>query len=157
MCQSLPVTALHQLGWATVTVWLVVNLVNALQSIGFVLRPSRGMGPNRRIGLVIAALAVPAGAALVQLIRQGSAQWVGPAVFVTFVILMLVVDYWRPIEFRAPPLSSVLVPYLVLFFGGIVAMGAPMFWLDRGLWAVTVATSVLLVTSMVFAQHKGQL
>jgi len=149
-------TDLHDLGWATVTVWLVVNSVNVLQSMGFALRPSRGMGPNRRIGLVIAALAVPASAALVDFVRQGSAQWMGPAIFVTFVILMLVVDYWRPIEFRSPPRPSMLVPYLVLFFGGIVAMGAPMFWLDRGLWAVTVATSVLLMASMVFAQRQGQ-
>ncbi len=145
------------LGWATVTVWLVVNLVNVLQSIGFVLRPSRGMDPNQRIGLLIAALAVPAGAALIGLARQGSAQWVGPAIFITFVLLMLVVDYWRPIEFRSPPRRSVLVPYLVLFFGSIVAMGAPMFWLDRGLWAVTVATSLLLLTSMVFAHHRDRL
>jgi hypothetical protein len=143
------------LGWATVTVWLVVNLVNVLQSIGFALRPSRGMGPNRRIGLLIAALAVPAGAALIGLVRQGSAQWVGPAVFIGFVLLMLVVDYWRPIEFRSPTRQSVLVPYLVLFFGGIVAMGAPMFWIDRGLWAVTVATSLLLLTSMVFAHRSA--
>ncbi len=149
-------TDLHDLGWATVTVWLVVNSVNVLQSLGFALRPSRGMGPNHRIGLVIAALAVPACAALVDFVRQGSAWWMGPAIFVTFVILMLVVDYWRPIEFRSPPRPSVLVPYLVLFFGGIVAMGAPMFWLHRGLWAVTVATSVLLMASMVFAERRGQ-
>jgi hypothetical protein len=34
-------------------------------------------------------------------------------------------------------------------------MGIPMFRLNRGLWLVNVATSVLLIGSMVAAMRKG--
>ena len=46
-----------------------------------------------------------------------------------FVLLMLVVDYWRPVEFRNPPRPAVLVPYLVLFFGSILLMGIGVYFL----------------------------
>ena len=47
------------------------------------------------------------------------------------------------------------VPYLVLFFGAILLMGLPMFRLDRRLWLVTVATTVLLLVSMGVAMRAG--
>jgi hypothetical protein len=50
---------------------------------------------------------------------------------------------------------GILVPYLLLFFGSILLMGLPMFRLDRRLWLVTVATTVLLLGSMVIAMRKG--
>ena len=58
---------------------------------------------------------------------------------------MIVVDYVSPVEFRSPPRYGILVPYLVLFFGSILLMGIPMFRLNRGLWMVTVASTVLLL------------
>jgi hypothetical protein len=71
------------------------------------------------------------------------------------VALMVAVEYvWR-IEFRSPPRYSILLPYLVLFFGSIVLMGAPMLRGSRGLWFVTVASAVILVGSMVVAMRKG--
>jgi len=68
---------------------------------------------------------------------------------------MVVVEYVRPVEFRSPPRHAVLVPYLVLFFGAIVLMGLPMFGMDRGLWLITVATTVLLLGSMGLAMRRG--
>ena len=50
---------------------------------------------------------------------------------------------------------GILVPYLLLFFGAILLMGLPMFHLDRQLWLVTVATTVLLLGSMGVAMRKG--
>ncbi len=50
---------------------------------------------------------------------------------------------------------DVLVPYLVLFFGAILLMGLPMFRLNRTLWLITVATTVLLLCSMGVAMRKG--
>ncbi len=75
--------------------------------------------------------------------------------FLTFIALMVVVDYARPIEFRSPMRYDVLVPYLVLFFGAILLMGLPMFRLNRTLWLITVATTVLLLCSMGVAMRKG--
>lgn len=89
--------------WALVTTWVVVNVVNVAQTVGFASRRRHGMAVNHAVGYLIAALAVPATAALVGQARAGSPWWVGPAVFDAFVVLMLVVDYLRPVQFRDPP------------------------------------------------------
>jgi hypothetical protein len=63
-------------------------------------------------------------------------------------------DIW-PVEFRSPVRYDILVPYLVLFFGAILLMGLPMFRLNRRLWLVTVATTVLLLACMGIAMRMG--
>jgi len=112
---------------------------------------------NHILGYVMIALAVPATLAIVAFgrARAGWQQWVGPAVYLAFVALMVVVDYVWPVEFRSPMRYSILVPYLLLFFGAILLMGLPMFRLDRQLWLVTVATTVLLLGSMGVAMRRG--
>jgi hypothetical protein len=144
--------------WAAITVWGVVNAVNVLQSAGFLSRVlTGGMAVNHALGYVMMALAAPAAAAIVAFgrARAGWLQWIGPAVYLGFLSLMIVVEYVWPIEFRSPPRYGILVPYLVLFFGAILLMGLPMFRLDRGLWLVTVATTVVLLASMGVAMRKG--
>lgn len=47
------------------------------------------------------------------------------------------------------------MPYLVLFFGSIVLMGASMYSANRSLWLVTVATSAALVAGMTWALRQG--
>jgi len=144
--------------WAALAIWGVVNAVNVLQAAGFLSRvPSGSSAVNHVLGRIIMALTVPAMAAMIAFIRTGAGwrHWIGPAVFLAFVALMIVVNYAWPIEFRSPRLYSVLVPYLVLFFGAIFLMGIPMFRLNRPLWLVTVATTVLLLGSMGFAMSKG--
>jgi hypothetical protein len=128
-----------------------VNAVNVLQAAGFLsrLRPG-GMATNHALGYGILALGLPALIALVALVhaRAGWLASAGPAIFLAFLVLMAVVDYAAPIEFRSPARPAILVPYLLLFFGAILLMGLPMFALDRRLWLVTVATTVLLLGSM---------
>ena len=144
--------------WAALTVWGVVNAVNVLQAAGFLSRVRTGsMAINHLLGYVIAALAIPAALALVAFwrARAGWLQWIGPAVYVAFVALMVAVDYLWPVEFRSPVRSGILVPYLLLFFGAILLMGLPMFRMDRRLWLVTVATTILLLGSMGVAMQKG--
>jgi len=144
--------------WAALTVWGVVNAVNVLQAVGFVSRVRTGSTlMNHRLGYVMMVLAIPSIAALVAFVRAGAGwrHWLGPAVFVTFLAMMGVVDYARPVEFRSPARSDILVPYLVLFFGAILLMGLPMFRLDRRLWLLTVATTVLLLSAMGYAMSKG--
>jgi hypothetical protein len=68
---------------------------------------------------------------------------------------MAAVDYLWPVEFRAPARPAILAPYLILFFGGILLMGLPMFHLDRCLWLVTVGTTALLLGAMGVAMGKG--
>jgi hypothetical protein len=141
---------------AAVTVWLVVNAVNVLQSVGFVTRPT-APEVNALLGLVIAALAFPATRALL-VFRRRRAGWlffVGPLVFDAFVVLMLVVDYLARVEWRGPVVPVIEIPYLLLFFGSIVLMGLPMYRLDRRRWLVTVTTSVMLLGSMAYAMSAG--
>jgi hypothetical protein len=144
--------------WAACAVWGVVNAVNVLQAGGFLSRVLTGsMAVNRLLGYVIIVLAVPSAVALIAFARAG-AGWlhrIGPIVFLAFVALMVVVDYARPVEFRSPMRHEILVPYLVLFFGAILLMGLPMFRLNRRLWLVTVATTILLLGAMGVAMHKG--
>ena len=144
--------------WAALTVWGVVNAVNVLQAAGFLSRVRTGsMAINHLLGYVMIALAVPATLALVAFVRAraGWLQWIGSTVFLAFVALMIVVDYMWPVEFRSPARPGILVPYLVLFFGSILLMGLPMFRLNRKLWLVTAATSVLLLSSMAVAMLNG--
>jgi len=144
--------------WAALTVWGVVNAVNVLQSAGFLSRiPAGSMTVNKWLGYVMIALAAPAGLALVAFVRAraGWAQWIGPAVYLAFVVLMIIVDYVAPVEFRSPARYGILVPYLVLFFGAILLMGIPMFRMNRGLWLVTVVSTLLLLGSMGAAMRKG--
>lgn len=144
--------------WAALTVWGVVNAVNVLQAAGFLSRvPTGSMAINHILGRVIIALAVPAIAALFAFVRAGAGwrHWIGPAVFLAFVAFMIAVEYVWPVEFRSPMRYEIVVPYLVLFFGAIFLMGFPMFRMNRPLWLVTVATTVLLLGSMAFAMNKG--
>ncbi len=144
--------------WAALTVWGVVNAVNVLQAVGFLSRVVTGNRTiNHLLGHVIIALVVPATLALVAFgrARAGWLQWIGPAVYLSFIVILVVVDYAWPVEFRSPRRYGILVPYLLLFFGAILLMGLPMFRMDRRLWLVTVATTVLLLGSMGFAMYKG--
>ncbi len=144
--------------WAALTVWGVVNAVNLLQTAGYLSRVRTGsMAINHLLGYGMMALAIPAALTLVAFWRTGTdwRHWLGPAVYLAFVALMVIVDYVRPVEFRSPMRPSILVPYLLLFFGAILLMGLPMFRLDRRLWLVTVATTVLLLGSMGVAMRRG--
>ena len=144
--------------WAALVTWGVVNLVNLLQSAGFLSRIfTKSMAINHSLGYGIMALAIPAVIALVAFVRARVdwLQWVGLAVFLAFLALMIAVEYIWQVEFRSPARYEILVPYLILFFVSILLMGLPMFRMDRRLWLVTVATSVLLLGSMLVAMRKG--
>ena len=146
------------LWWAALTVWVVVNAVNLLQAAGFLSRVYTGTRTiNHLLGYVMIALAAPAAVSLVAFWHAQAdwRQWIGPAAYLAFVALEVVVDYAWPIEFRSPVRPRILVPYLLLFFGAILLMGLPMFRLNRRLWLVTVVTTVLLLGSMVVAMHAG--
>ncbi len=144
--------------WAALTVWAVVNAVNVLQAVGFLSRiPTGSRAINRVLGYVIVALAVPTALALVALARAraGWLHWAGPAAYLAFILVMVVVEYVWAVEFRSPMRYDVLVPYLVLFFGSIFLMGLPMFRLNRRLWMITVLTTAFLLGSMIAAMRQG--
>lgn len=141
---------------AAVTTWLVVNAVSLLQSVGFVTRPF-APGVNPLLGLVMAALAIPATWALLVFRRRraGLRFTSGPITFDAFVILMLFVEHLARVEWRDPLVPVIAVPYIILFFGSIFLLGLPMYRLDRRRWLVTVSTTVILLGSMLYAMSVG--
>ena len=144
--------------WAALTVWGIVNLVNLLQAAGFLSRvPTGSRAINHILGYGIIVLAIPASIALVAFwqARSGWRHLAGPAMYLAFILFMISVEYIWPVEFRSPMRYDILVPYLLLFFGSILLMGIPMVRINRRRWLVTVATTVLLVTSMVYAIAMG--
>jgi hypothetical protein len=144
--------------WAALTIWIIVNAVNLLQAAGFLSRlPGGSTKINHLLGYAIIALAIPAAVALVAFVRAraGGLHWIGPAVYLAFIVMLIVVDYAWPVEFRSPQRPGILVPYLVLFFGAILLMGLPMYRLDRRFWLVTVGTTTLLLAAMGIAMRKG--
>jgi hypothetical protein len=144
--------------WAALIVWGVVNITNVLQAVGFLSRVSTGsMTTNQLLGYGMIVLAIPATIAIIAFrrARAGWRHWIGPAVYLAFVVLMVIVDYLWPVEFRSPARFDILVPYLLLFFGSIFLMGLPMFRMNRRLWLVTAATTVLLLGSMGIAMRMG--
>ena len=144
--------------WAALAVWGIVNMVNLLQSGGFLSRVITGNHSiNHVLGYGIVTLSIPAVIVVVAFINEKSGwrHWIGPAVFLAFVVLMIFVEYIWKIEFRSPLRTDILVPYLVLFFGSIFLMGIPMFRINRRLWLVTVATTILLLGTMLYAMYMG--
>jgi len=143
-------------GGAVLTIWVVVNLVNVLQAVGFATRVSN-WDAQRIVGIMIAVLAVPATLALVSFVRRGAGWrfYSGPLMFDAFVVLLVVVEYVLAIEWRSPGRPEVLVPLVSLFFGCIFLMGAPMLRISRRLWAVTALTATALLFAMLYAMSKG--
>jgi hypothetical protein len=134
----------------------VVNLVNLLQAAGFA---TRVVDPNvnRTLGIGIMVLGGPAALALISFVRAKSGWrfYLGPGLFMAFVVVELAVDHLLNLEFRSPRRMVILIPYLTLFFGSIVLMGAPMIRVNRRLWAVTAITTLILLGAMGFAMSRG--
>ena len=144
--------------WAVLTVWGVVNVVNILQAAGFISRVITGSRDiNRLLGYGIIALGAPAIVAIIFIVREktGWQHWIGPALFLVFLVFMVCVEYVWSIEFRSPMRYEILIPYLVLFYGSILLMGLPMFRINRGLWLITAVTSVVHLGAMVLALLRG--
>jgi len=74
---------------------------------------------------------------------------------VAFGLVFFPVEYLAQVQWRDPLVPVIAVPYIILFFGTVVLMGLPMYRLDRRRWLVTVATSVMLLGSMVYAISAG--
>jgi hypothetical protein len=144
--------------WAVLAVWGIVNMVNLLQSAGFLSRVITGdRSINHILGYGIVTLAIPATITIGAVIKEKSGwrHWIGPAVFILFVVLHIFIEYIWKAEFRSPMRYDILIPYLVLFFSSIFFMGISMFRINQQLWVVTVVTTVLLLVSMIFAIYRG--
>ncbi len=139
-----------------IILWGVVNIVNIAQSIGFFSRTGGG-GIQSMVGILVMILAVPAGVVIWRDVTTGEPlwKWIGALVFILFAVVELFVDYILKVEFRQPPRTSILAPYLILFFGSILLMGIRMYPVSKPLWGVTALTAVLLIASMLWAQAKG--
>lgn len=101
-----------------------------------------------RFGWVVYALAIPAAAISIVLLRGGKswAFWLGGFLFVAYAAFGYWVDYMARIEFRDPLRWSVAAPYVALYLATVMFYWWPLARLDRALWG---AYTVLFVIAMV--------
>lgn len=148
-------TALPDVTLADVLLFAVVNVACIAQAIGFFSRP-HNPDWNRGLGVLIMTMAIPAAASALLLVRGGRGWWwLAPASFVAFAAFGLAVDYVLGIPFRQPRQPAILIPYLTLFYGSILAMGLALLPVSRVLWAITGGSAALLVVATVVAQIRG--
>lgn len=101
-----------------------------------------------RFGWIVYALAIPAAAISLVLMRGGKRWWfwLGGFLFVAYAIFGYWVDYVAQIEFRDPLRWSVAGPYVLLYLATVMFYWWPLARIRRSLWAVY---TVLFVIAMV--------
>ena len=145
-----------KLGAADALVYGVVNIVNVAIAVLFV---SRVMNSKIAVvaGLVAISMALPLAVAIALYVVEHR-HWfhlVGPSLYIAFAIFALVVDHILKIEFRHPANLGIAVPFVVLVYASIFAMGVVMYPISKPLWSVTAVTAILNVAAMTYAQMKG--
>jgi len=90
------------------------------------------------VGWVVYALAVPAVAVSVILIRAQRPWylWIAGLLYGLWAILGVLVDNVLRVQWRAPILSSVFVPYLLLYIGSMMFYWWPLARIHRPSWFI---------------------
>ena len=130
------------------------QLFNLLMAAIFLTRPRGWKRFERIAGLVMVALALPIGAAVV-LNALGGRQWwfvVLPLPLILHCLVELLLDYILKVDFRQTRLQG---PYLVLFYLGQIGMIGYAFAAEPVYGFVTLATYFLCLGAARYAHAKG--
>jgi hypothetical protein len=148
MNASLPLAAID------LVVVAAANLFNLLMSNIFATRPIGWKRFERTAGLVIIALAVPLGAAVIVNALAGRAWWlvVLPIPLILHCIVECLLDYVLKVDFRN---TRLLGPYLGLFYLGQVGLIGYAFVVSPAYGFVTLATYFLCLGSARHAIARG--
>ncbi len=124
--------------------WLILVVAitsNVLTILVFASRP-RHPARAKAFGLGFIALAVPAAVIIVTFVEEGRpwGYFIPPALFITFVILVLLLDYILRIEFRSPPRYNIMGPFLLLYYIAQMGMWGLTWDLGLAIWGFTGAT-----------------
>ncbi|MCU0522666.1 MAG: hypothetical protein MUF84_18490 [Anaerolineae bacterium] len=93
-------------------------------------------GWTLRYGWIVYALAIPAAAISLVLLRGGKPwwSWLGGFIFLPYAAFGYWVDYVIGIGWRSPFRPAIGVPYLILYYGTVMFYWWPLARLGRPLW-----------------------
>ncbi len=130
------------------------NLYNVLMAAIFLTRPRGWRRFERATGLVLVALALPLGAAVILNALAQRAWWfvVLPVPLILHCFVELLLDYILKLDFRH---SRLLGPYLGLFYLGQWGLIGYAFGVAPVLGFVTLATYFLCLGATRYAHAKG--
>jgi hypothetical protein len=106
------------------------------------------------IGWIVYALAIPALAVSVILLRAGRPWylWFAGFAYAAWASFGFVVEYVDPIDWRSPIVWPVFVPYIGLFLLAQMFYWWPLARIDRRLW-IAYAVLFVMSTALNFASH----
>lgn len=141
-------------GTIDLVVVVAANLFNLLMTAIFLIRPKGWKRFERVAGLVMVALALPLGAAVI-LNLLGKREWwfvVLPLPLILHCFVELLLDYILKLDFRK---TRLLGPYLALFYLGQMGLIGYAFVVEPTYGFVTLATYFLCLGATRYAHAKG--
>ncbi|HOU12230.1 MAG TPA: hypothetical protein PKZ84_03875 [Anaerolineae bacterium] len=120
----------------------IANLINVLLSVIFLVRAkigTRGTPVESIAGWITVAMALPLITAIIVNIaaKRDAWLWILPLVTVVYLIVEFILDYALKIDFRS---TSLLVPYLILYYLGQFAMVGYTFMIGKPYGFITLLT-----------------
>jgi len=91
-----------------------------------------------RVGWIVYALAIPAVAVSILLMRAGRPwfAWLAGFLYGAWAVFGYLVDVARPLEWRSPILWPVFLPYVLLYLSSLMFYWWPLATIRRPLWFV---------------------
>ena len=91
-----------------------------------------------RVGWIVYALAIPAVAVSILLMRAGRPWfvWLAGFLYGAWAVFGYLVDMARPLEWRLPLLWPVFLPYVLLYMSSLMFYWWPLATIQRPLWFV---------------------
>ena len=125
-----------------ITLFVIANLVNLLMVGIFLARPKGLERVEFVLGIVVVAMALPVGAAVISNIL-GKREWwttVLPLLLLLFLVIELLFDYILKIDFRS---TALLWPYIIVYYLGLMGMVGYSFLIGKPYGFVTLGTYFL--------------
>jgi hypothetical protein len=125
--------------WIDLTLFAAANIVNILTAAIFLLRVKGMESAEFIVGILVVAMAMPVVTAIIYNAAEKREWWtiVLPALLLAFLIAELLLDYIFKLEFRT---TSLLLPYLLLFYLGTMGMIGYSFLIGRPFGYATLCT-----------------
>lgn len=131
----------------------IANLVNLL-TMGIMLSRPRGLARVEYIlGIVIVAMIVPVGVAVI-LNSLGKREWwtiVLPLLLIAFLVVELMFDYILKLDFRN---TALLWPYITIYYVGLIGMIGYSFSIGKPHGFVTLVTYFLNLAATWYAHSR---
>jgi len=131
----------------------IANLVNLL-TMGIMLSRPRGLARVEYVlGIVIVAMIVPVGVAVI-LNSLGKREWwtiVLPLLLIAFLVVELMFDYILKLDFRN---TALLWPYITIYYVGLIGMIGYSFLIGKPHGFVTLVTYFLNLAATWYAHSR---